>query len=113
MIVTDQPRGRRPSPPPQRCSGGSALLPWPALLMLLARHEREVTDLAAESGQPIPAVSDRLARSRSAGLITARRRRRCRFHAGSDPEVLALVEGAVAEHQHRRPRRTMPHSEHA
>lgn len=70
----------------------------PARLWLLERlshGERCVTDLAAESGDHLSTVSQRLRVLRSEGLVRRRREGKHYFYTLADDHVKELIESAI------------------
>ena len=66
------------------------------LLWLLATGEVDVTTLARAVGGTKAAISQHLAKLRMAGWVDARRDGRRVLYRATDPQVLALVEQAIA-----------------
>jgi DNA-binding transcriptional ArsR family regulator len=65
------------------------------LLERLAAGERCVSDLAAESGDAMPTVSQRLQLLRREGLLRSRRDGRHVFYALADAHVLELIDNVL------------------
>ncbi|MEO4043459.1 metalloregulator ArsR/SmtB family transcription factor [Hoeflea sp. CAU 1731] len=65
-------------------------------LITLAKHERNVGELADMSGDKIGAVSARLKVLLQARLVTRRREGKAIFYSLADAHVVNLVENAVA-----------------
>jgi DNA-binding transcriptional ArsR family regulator len=67
------------------------------LLELLSSGERCVSDLVAVTGDPMPAVSQRLGRLKAEGLVVSRRAGKHIHYALADGHVASLLL-AVLEH---------------
>lgn len=72
------------------------------LLWLLAAGERDVGSLAAELDQSVATVSHHLGKLRLAGLVNARRAGKHQIYAVDDPQIVELLEAAIAHHHERR-----------
>lgn len=96
-----------------------------SILAMLSQDEMSVTEIARALGRPMPAVSQHLAKLRTAGLIGVRRDGTTNHYQSPSEHVAALVTNALqlsehalyAEPPHHRPARreeepAQPQSEH-
>lgn len=70
------------------------------ILAMIEDCEMSVTSIAEALDRPTPAVSQHLAKLRTAGLVTSRREGTTIFYSQRDPHVRALVQNVFyyAEH---------------
>jgi DNA-binding transcriptional ArsR family regulator len=71
------------------------------LLELLSAGEQCVSALAGQLGDPMPAVSQRLARLKASGLVTARRDGKHVHYALADGHVASLLLAVLDHADHR------------
>jgi DNA-binding transcriptional ArsR family regulator len=68
------------------------------LMWLLSSGERDVSTLAAETGQSIATVSHHLTKLKLAGLVRARREGKRQVYYVHDHDVMEIVRLSLAHH---------------
>ncbi|WP_316668286.1 metalloregulator ArsR/SmtB family transcription factor [uncultured Propionibacterium sp.] len=71
-----------------------------SILAMLSQDEMSVTEIAQKLDRPMPAVSQHLAKLRTAGLVGVRRDGTTNFYQSPDEHVAALVTNALQLSEH-------------
>ncbi len=71
-----------------------------AILAMLGQDEMSVTEIAQALGRPMPAVSQHLAKLRTAGLIGVRKDGTTNYYQSPSEHVSALVTNALQLSEH-------------